>query len=877
MVISPLVALMKDQVDALSRRNIPATFINSSITGAEQDARLKGLANGKFKIVYIAPERLRNSSFMDALCQQQISLLAVDEAHCISEWGHDFRPDYLHIAQARKVLGSPLTAALTATATPGVQNDIIEKLDLPKETKRIITGFNRPNLSLEVRKTTGITSKLSALDELIRSPKQCAIIVYTGTRRDAEEVAEFAREVSQVKAGHYHAGLTNEKRSEIQEKFVSGRLNLIVATNAFGMGIDRPDVRMVIHYSMPGSLEAYYQEAGRAGRDGILARAVLFYDPQDRQLQEFFIQSNNLRQSDLDAIYHVLDGNGKKWVTLEEFSRTTGLHPVQIKVGLAKLEQAGAVYRFGDMGTRIHLQRLAWNPFQIQKVLEASDQHIKHLHGQLNRMIQYAEAHSCRRKIILRYFGDPDPREAEICCDNCLSGKNSVETQPDRDISFESQKVITKDLSEIKQLITKCACSIPAQLPRSGIAKLLVGSLAGDILQFKIHPLYGCLAGHSRKEILKYVDEMIQDGTLIKGVAGHIEIGQSIPPPIPQTFSHNDSQETLVPGKRVFKAHFAVELGKTKSPGAVLELIIALASTDGNVRRLAASALGKLRDKRAVGPLMELLAHEDKPQVRQYIVKALGKIGDLQAAELLQQIVDDETEMYYTRASAKHALTSLKRSRANSDPQDNPSTSLKLGGGAGDRKTKIENYLSQAHPRPLIGPWDCGWALDFHSYFNGADWSRGRIGELTFRLKYQADFSVIPTLVDYTALLLDQHPRLGQVDLILPVPPSQQREKDPVDRFCHALADRIGIAIEPILTKLRPTLPQKEMKTLAQKRANISGVFYIRRRVQGKRILVVDDLFDSGATLEEITRVLMQAGAKCVCVLTLTRTIHSDT
>jgi ATP-dependent DNA helicase RecQ len=206
LVISPLISLMKDQVDSLERRGIPATFINSSLTGGEQSQRLRNLASGSYRIVYVAPERLRSTQFITAVQNQKTSLLAVDEAHCISEWGHDFRPDYLHIAQIRSVLSNPLTAALTATATPKVQDDIARLLNLPK-IQRVVTGFNRPNLALEVRYIPNLPARLKAVQELLADRGDGATIIYTGTRRDAEEVAEFASVVAKVKAQHYHAGL----------------------------------------------------------------------------------------------------------------------------------------------------------------------------------------------------------------------------------------------------------------------------------------------------------------------------------------------------------------------------------------------------------------------------------------------------------------------------------------------------------------------------------------------------------------------------------------------------------------------------------------------------------------------------------------------
>ncbi len=266
LVISPLIALMQDQVNGLNQRSIPAAFINSALSVAEQNRRLNELKQGKLRLIYIAPERLRNMDFLAAVKSQKVSLLAVDEAHCISEWGHDFRPDYLHIARARETLGNPLTIALTATATPKVQSDISTLLKLGDDATKIVTGFNRSNLNLTVEYTNGYPNKLKLLQQKLAGANNAAVIIYTGTRREAEEVAEFVSTVIRIPVGYYHAGLPAEERTRIQNAFLSRSSNIIVATNAFGMGIDRADVRQVIHFNLPGSLEAYYQEAGRAGR-----------------------------------------------------------------------------------------------------------------------------------------------------------------------------------------------------------------------------------------------------------------------------------------------------------------------------------------------------------------------------------------------------------------------------------------------------------------------------------------------------------------------------------------------------------------------------------------------------------------------------------
>jgi len=253
LVISPLIALMHDQVDSLSRHRIPATYINSALTSAEQARRLQGLANGDYRLAYIAPERLRSVPFQQAISRITVGLLAVDEAHCISEWGHDFRPDYLNIAIFRTQIGNPVTAALTATATVQVQDEIVRLLGL-QSAERIVTGFNRPNISLQVLYAREEVGKLQALRDLLKSAPGGGIIVYVGTRREAEETADFVRDIAGMECGHYHGGLDPEIRNRVQDEFISGRLPVVVATNAFGMGIDRADVRLVAHFSLPATL-----------------------------------------------------------------------------------------------------------------------------------------------------------------------------------------------------------------------------------------------------------------------------------------------------------------------------------------------------------------------------------------------------------------------------------------------------------------------------------------------------------------------------------------------------------------------------------------------------------------------------------------------
>ena len=356
LVLSPLIALMKDQVDSLRVLDLPATSIHSLMSHAEQEEVLDRLAAGNYKLVYAAPERLRHGPFLSALKKQPISLVAVDEAHCISEWGHDFRPDYLRIQKALDLLGRPQVIALTATATERVREDIVQQLRL-RSPRQFITGFDRKNLFFEVAQVDYSKEKLALLTNRLEN-LQGGALVYTGTRKGVEALVGHLRRAG-IDASGYHAGMEEEDRNRIQEAFLEARANLIVATNAFGMGIDRSDIRAVIHHQLPGTVEAYYQECGRAGRDGNPAQCLLLFSAADRSLQEFFIEASYPSREVILGVYQILLETTEDpiWLTYGEIgSRVQPAAPeMAVSSCLRILEEAGAVHRLNRYENRAEL------------------------------------------------------------------------------------------------------------------------------------------------------------------------------------------------------------------------------------------------------------------------------------------------------------------------------------------------------------------------------------------------------------------------------------------------------------------------------------------------------------------------------------------
>jgi ATP-dependent DNA helicase RecQ len=542
LVISPLIALMKDQVDALTAKDIPATFINSSLPIEEQRARVRAMQQGDYKLVYIAPERFRNARFVEALRQVDVAFFAVDEAHCISQWGHDFRPDYLRLKDAVEQLGQngqrPQVIALTATATPAVREDIAKQLALRRPAS-FIAGFDRHNLMLRVVQVKNDRERFKHTLQIAEQATGAGII-YASTRKAVEEVAGGLQQCGLAVLA-YHAGLSERTRTRVQERFMAGEVKGIVATNAFGMGVDKADLRFVTHYNLPGSLEAYYQEVGRAGRDGLPSVCTLLFNYVDKRVHDFFIEGGNPPREWIELVYSCLLSTGLEVVKLsakEIGARVRIKNEIAINSALIALEKAGHIERLQGYdeeaswrGARlldraaVSALRVDWADLQRRAALDER---------KLREMLNYAYHEECLRKFILRYFGDR--KMVTNCrCANCqphyfapppavgeLTLK-SGRTRPAQAAAATAPpsagpRALTDEEHLVVRKILSCMARLEGRFGKGVIASVLRGSKAKTVLAQQLDqiPTYGKLGEYAQDELTRFINALIVAGCVLQ-------------------------------------------------------------------------------------------------------------------------------------------------------------------------------------------------------------------------------------------------------------------------------------------------------------------------------------------------------------------------
>lgn len=409
-IISPPIALQKDQAESIEASNLaePAV-VNSALATGEQQEQLDPVGEGKTEFILLAPEQLRKRETIERLKAARVGLFAIDEAHCISQWGHDFCQDYLELAQVIEALGHPPVLAMTATASNEVRTEIIDRLRL-RDPKIIVRGYDRPNISLRVDSFGKENEKLQAVLRRVEFTDKPGI-VYVATHAHAETIAEELRSVG-IDALAYHGGMKAKVRDAIQNRFMTGEIPVIVATNAFGMGVDKPDIRFVYHADVSESLDSYYQEIGRAGRDGKSAEAVLFYRTRDISAQRYKTGAGKVDAEQIESVASVLvKPDGPQ--TPESLSRETGIPPRKLTNILHKFEVAGAARKLARGQIRVEPEKSA---SQIAEAALRQQDFLKELRGRrLEQMRDYAETRGCRRVHMLRYFGD----DYEGPCGNC--------------------------------------------------------------------------------------------------------------------------------------------------------------------------------------------------------------------------------------------------------------------------------------------------------------------------------------------------------------------------------------------------------------------------------------------------------------------------
>jgi ATP-dependent DNA helicase RecQ len=511
LVLSPLIALMKDQVDKLPPRIAStATFVNSSLSPDEAAARLRSVAAGETRILYAAPERLRQESFVGTLRSIGVGLVVIDEVHCVSMWGHDFRPDYLFIQRALDALDGPPLLGMTATATPANATSIEEALGRPLEVVR--TSVRRPNLRYDVERAENAEERLRALLGRLRDLAGGAAIVYARSRRSCEEIARTLRGHG-IRAEHYHAGLEAEDRTRVQEAFSSGHTPVVVATTAFGMGIDKPDVRLVALVNYPDSLESYVQMVGRAGRDGVASDTVLFAGDADATSLRRFALGGVPTPELLRGVYRAVRDVGGE-VDPDALASTAGDHDPRVLIGM--LEQAGIVRRGYDAGRAMRIELLPVDAGAGGVVDALLDRYERETAVRVARIVEFAETDRCRHAQVAEHFGEVVDGPCGMC-DVCT---------PRAEVRRLVRAAAPALPDDPARAIVDAVAGLTWPLGRRSLVAMLRGSVKAPP-SARRSPAFGSLGAASDAEVTRWIRALEAAGALVEAESDGFRVLQA--------------------------------------------------------------------------------------------------------------------------------------------------------------------------------------------------------------------------------------------------------------------------------------------------------------------------------------------------------------